>query len=51
MICEAGSSDLLYFSERGSGSPLLLLHELMVSGEMLEPGLNQFAAHHRVFVP
>jgi pimeloyl-ACP methyl ester carboxylesterase len=45
------SSDLLYFTERGSGPPLLLVHGLMVSGEMFEPVLEQFATRHRVIVP
>jgi pimeloyl-ACP methyl ester carboxylesterase len=45
------SSDLLYFTERGSGPPLLLVHGLMVSGEMFEPVRAQFATRHRVIVP
>jgi len=45
------SSDLLYFSERGSGPPLLLVHGLMVTGEMFEPVVDQFATRHRVIVP
>jgi pimeloyl-ACP methyl ester carboxylesterase len=45
------SSDLLYFTERGSGSPLLLLHGLMVTGEMFEPVIEYFATRHRVIVP
>jgi pimeloyl-ACP methyl ester carboxylesterase len=44
-------SDLLYFTERGSGPPLLLVHGLMVSGEMFEPVIADFAARHRVVVP
>ena len=28
------SLDLLYFTERGSGPPLLLVHAFMVTGEM-----------------
>jgi pimeloyl-ACP methyl ester carboxylesterase len=51
MTFEAGSSYLLYVTEHGSGSPLLLVHGLMGSGEMFEPALNPFAAHHRVIVP
>jgi hypothetical protein len=27
-------SDLLYFIERGSGPPLLLVHGLMITGKM-----------------
>ena len=45
------SSDLLYFSEHGSGAPLLLVHGLMVSGEMFEPVIDHFAARHRVIIP
>ena len=45
------SPELLYFSERGSGPPLLLVHGLMVSGEMFEPVIEHFAARHRVIVP
>jgi 3-oxoadipate enol-lactonase len=41
----------LYFTERGSGQPLLLIHGLMASGEMFEPVLDRFASHHRVIVP
>jgi len=41
----------LYFTERGSGPPLLLVHGLMVSGEMFEPVLDRFAAFHHVIVP
>jgi len=44
-------SDLLYFTDRGSGPPLLLVHGLMVTGEMFEPLLDQFATRHRVIVP
>src|SRR5689334_2625916 len=45
------SPELLYFSERGSGPPLLLVHGLMVSGEMFEPVIEHFAARQRVIVP
>lgn len=45
------SSELLCFTEQGSGPPLLLVHGLMVSGEMFEPVVKHFAAHHRVIVP
>jgi pimeloyl-ACP methyl ester carboxylesterase len=44
-------SDLLYFTERGSGPPLLLLHGLMATGEMFKPVIEYFAARHRVIVP
>ena len=45
------SSELLYFTERGSGPPLLLVHGLMVTGEMFEPVIEHFATRHRVIVP
>jgi 3-oxoadipate enol-lactonase len=41
----------LYFIERGSGPPLLLIHGLMVTGEMFEPVLDRFTTTHRVIVP
>jgi 3-oxoadipate enol-lactonase len=44
-------SELLEFIERGSGPPLLLLHGLMVSGEMFAPVLPPLARRHRVIVP
>ena len=44
------SSDLVYFIERGSGPPLLLIHGLMVTGEMFEPVLASFALRHRVIL-
>jgi 3-oxoadipate enol-lactonase len=45
------SSDLLYFIDRGWGPPLLLVHGLMVTGEMFEPVIEHFAIRHRVIVP
>ncbi len=42
---------LLYFTERGSGPCLLLVHGLMVSGEMFEPVIEHLAARHRTIVP
>ena len=41
------SSQLLHFTERGSGPPLLLVHGLMVTGEMFEPVIEHFATRHR----
>jgi pimeloyl-ACP methyl ester carboxylesterase len=41
----------LFFTERGSGPPLLLVHGLMVTGEMFEPVIERFATRHRVIVP
>src|SRR5512133_596346 len=51
MSFAAASSGLLYFTERGSGPPLLLVHGLMVTGEMFEPVTGQLATRHRVIVP
>ena len=45
------SSDLLYFADYGSGPSLLLVHGLMVSGEMFDSVVDQFATRHRVIVP
>src|SRR5512139_2792382 len=45
------AAELLYFTERGSGPPLLLVHGLMVTGEMFEPVIEHFATRHRVIVP
>jgi hypothetical protein len=36
MNAALASSELLYFTERGSGPPLLLVHGLMVTGEMFD---------------
>jgi pimeloyl-ACP methyl ester carboxylesterase len=44
-------SDLVYFIERGSGPPLLLVHGLMVTGEVFEPIIERFAPRYRVIVP
>lgn len=41
----------LYYLERGSGPPLLLIHGLMVTGQMYEPVLDHLAARYRVIVP
>lgn len=45
------SSALLHFEERGAGPPLLLIHGVMITGEMFEPVLAQFATRHRVILP
>jgi len=41
----------LAWAERGAGPPLLLIHGVMITGEMFEPVLDHFAARHRVIVP
>ena len=51
MIPTPASSGDLFYTERGSGPPLLLIHGLMVSGEMFEPVVEQYARRHRVIVP
>ena len=51
MSSAPASSELLYFTQRGSGPPLLLVHGLMVTGEMFDPVLERFATAHRVIVP
>jgi 3-oxoadipate enol-lactonase len=48
---DAGREPGLYYTERGSGPPLLLIHGLMASGDMFEPVIDAFAAHRRVIVP
>ena len=45
------SSELLYFTERGLEPPLLLVHGLMVTGDMFEPVIEHLATRHRVIVP
>jgi len=45
------SPALLHFDERGAGPPLLLIHGVMITGEMFEPVLASLAARHRVIIP
>jgi pimeloyl-ACP methyl ester carboxylesterase len=47
----AASSDLLYFTERGSGPPLLLVHGLGMSGDMFEPIMEPLARRHCLVIP
>lgn len=51
MSSARASSELLYFTERGSGPPLLLVHGLMVTGEMFQPVVGQLATRYRLIVP
>ncbi len=44
-------SDLIQFTERGSGRPLLLVHGLMVTGEMFDPVLERLSARYRPIIP
>ena len=45
------SSQLLYFTEYGSGPPLLLVHGLMVTGEMFKPVIDPLASRHHLIIP
>jgi len=45
------SSELLHFTECGSGSPLLLVHGLGMSGDMFEPVVAPLAKRHRLIIP
>ena len=47
----AAPQELVYFTERGAGPPLLLVHGLMVTGEMFEPVLDRFASEHHLIIP
>lgn len=51
LSADRSTRDLLFFTERGSGSPLLLVHGVMISGDMFEPVVEHFAARHRVIAP
>lgn len=44
-------SDHIQFTERGSGRPLLLVHGLMVTGEMFDPVVERLSARHRLIIP
>lgn len=41
----------IYFTEWGSGRPLLLIHGIMITGEMFEPVIPDLAEHHRLIIP
>src|SRR5262245_23191163 len=51
MGAASASTEQLYFTERGAGSPLLLVHGLMVTGDMFAAAVDRFATNHRVIVP
>ncbi len=51
MSSALGSSGRLFFTERGAGPPLLLVHGLMVTGDMFAPVVDRFATTHRVIIP
>jgi pimeloyl-ACP methyl ester carboxylesterase len=44
-------SDLVYFLDRGSGPPLLLVHGLGMSGDMFGPVAEALARRHRLIIP
>lgn len=41
----------LFFHQSGAGTPLLLIHGLMVTGAMYDPVLPALSAHYNVIVP
>ena len=41
----------LFFHQSGAGTPLLLIHGLMATGEMYEPALPALAARYHVILP
>ncbi|HEX6676849.1 MAG TPA: alpha/beta fold hydrolase, partial [Actinomycetes bacterium] len=45
------ASPVLFARRRGEGRPLVLLHGLLVSGELFAPVLDALAAHHQLIVP
>jgi len=45
------SGQMLHFTDCGSGPPLVLVHGLMITGEMFEPVVDDLARRHRVIVP
>ena len=44
-------SDLVYFLDRGSGPPVLLVHGLGMSGDMFRPVVEPLAKRHRLIIP
>lgn len=44
-------SQLVHFVEHGSGPPLLLVHGLMVTGEMFRPVIERLVSRYRLIVP
>jgi len=48
---DMNSSQFLYYTEQGSGPPLLLVHGLMVTGEMFQPVIQHLATQHRLIIP
>jgi pimeloyl-ACP methyl ester carboxylesterase len=48
---DSRSPDGLFFTDLGSGSPLLLVHGLGMSGDMFEPVAAPLAGRHRLIIP
>ena len=51
MLDSGSSGSLLFARQFGEGEPLVLLHGLMLTGEMFEPMLVAFGRRHRLIVP
>ncbi len=51
MASNGSSGSLPFVRQFGEGEPLLLVHGLMLTGEMFDPVLDAFARRHRVIVP
>jgi 3-oxoadipate enol-lactonase len=45
------AAEILHFTEQGAGPPLLLIHGVMITGQMFEPVLAELASRHRVIIP
>lgn len=51
MASASASSERVDFRDCGSGPPLLLIHGLMVSGEMFLPVVDHLSTRHRLIIP
>jgi pimeloyl-ACP methyl ester carboxylesterase len=51
MSSARGDQASIAYFERGSGPPLLLVHGLMITGDMFEPVVGEFVERHRVIAP
>ena len=47
----APNSELVHYTDRGEGPALVLVHGLMMTGEMFAPVLDRLSAHFRVITP
>ncbi|MEZ4868675.1 MAG: alpha/beta hydrolase [Caldilineaceae bacterium] len=50
-MTQTNQRERLYFTEHGSGPPLLLVHGLLITGAMFAPVIEQLATHRRVIIP